>query len=157
MKSRKSVLKIAGLVFLAGFVGLQFFRPAKNTGVAGPDDLFAVHPAAPEVERLVRASCYDCHSNHTRYPWYAEVQPAAWWLAKHIEEGKRELNFSEFGAYSRHRRAQKLLAVADEILGRTMPLESYTWMHRDARLDARQVEVLVDWAEQLAEEIEGEN
>jgi hypothetical protein len=155
MRSRKkSILKITGLVLVAGFVVLQFFRPVKNDTPSGPNDLFALHPASAEVERLVRASCYDCHSNRTRYPWYAEIQPSAWWLAQHIADGKRELNFSEFGAYAGHRQGQKLLAVADEVHGRTMPLKSYTWVHRDARLDAAQIKMLVDWAEELAEEID---
>lgn len=150
----KKPLKLTGVVLATVFVFMQFYRPAKNQSPSGPDDLFAIHPAGPEVERLIRASCYDCHSNQTRYPWYAEVQPAAWWLAKHIKEGKGELNFSEFGSYAQHRQAQKLLAIADEVHGGTMPLKSYTWMHREARLGASEVQALADWAESLADEIE---
>ena len=154
---KKKIAKRVGLVVLVGFAGLQFYRPARNDAPPGPDDLFALHPAGSEVERLIRSSCYDCHSNRTNYPWYAQIQPAAGWLAQHIREGKRQLNFSDFGAYSKHRQAEKLLAVADEIHGRTMPLESYTWVHRNARLDASQVEILVNWAEELAQKIDSEN
>lgn len=152
----KLVKKIA-LVAVVAFVALQFFRPPKNDTPPGPDDLIVRYAPPPEVKQLLEVSCYDCHSNRTRYPWYAQVQPTGWWLAKHIEDGKSQLNFSAFGAYSEHRRAQKLLAVSDEALGGTMPLKSYTWIHRDARLSAAQAQLLSDWAETLAEEIEEEN
>ena len=85
------------------FLVIQFIRPAKNlsaaTAFAGPADITVLHPPSPAVRQILAESCYDCHSNHTRYPWYAEIQPVSWWLAHHIKEGRRELNFSEFGNF----------------------------------------------------------
>jgi hypothetical protein len=136
------------------FVAIQFVRPAKNDAPVGPDDLASKYPPPPEVKQLLEAACYDCHSNHTRYPWYAQVQPTGWWLASHINDGKRELNFSEFASYTEHRRAKKLQAISDEVTDHSMPLKSYTWVHRDAKLTDAQIKLLADWAESLAEKIE---
>jgi hypothetical protein len=150
MSRLKKIALSLGIIFAA----LQLYRTPRNVALSGPNDLIAQYAPPPGIKHLLEVSCYDCHSNQTRYPWYAEIQPAAWWLSRHIEEGKRELNFSEFAAYSPHRQAQKLLAISDEIQGHTMPLRSYTWIHRDARLSEAEVKALVEWSEGLAEQID---
>ena len=150
MKLKKKIL--LGLVVIG--ISLQFVRPEKNDSPAGPDDLAAKYPPPPAVKQILETACYDCHSNRTHYPWYAQIQPLGWWLAAHIDDGKRELNFSEFAGYDEHRRAKKLLSLADEVNDRSMPLASYTWIHRDAKLTAAQIKTLADWAEALSEKIE---
>jgi hypothetical protein len=150
MTLKKKIL--LGLAAVA--VGIQFVRPARNDAPPGPDDLAALYPPPPAVKQLLESACYDCHSNRTRYPWYAQVQPVGWWLARHVDDAKRELNLSEFAAYSESRRAKKLLAISDEVTDRSMPLKSYTWIHRDAKLTDAQIKTLADWAESLAEKIE---
>ncbi|HVZ66499.1 MAG TPA: heme-binding domain-containing protein [Lacunisphaera sp.] len=132
----------------------QLWRPARNDSPpGGPNDIAAKYAVPPPVQGLLQRACYDCHSNRTRYPWYAEVQPVRWWLDHHITEGKRHLNFSEFGAYTDKRAAKKLDEVIDEVEGHTMPLPSYTWIHRDARLSAADAKLLTDWADGLRAEI----
>lgn len=132
----------------------QLWRPARNESPpGGPNDLAAKYAVPPPVQALLQRACYDCHSNRTRYPWYAEVQPVRWWLDHHISEGKRHLNFSEFGAYPEKRAGKKLDEIIDEVEGHTMPLASYTWIHRDARLSAADAKLLTDWADGLRAEI----
>ncbi len=150
----KLLNKKVGLGLSLVLIAIQFIRPAKNDSAAGPDDLAAKFPPPPPVRQLLEASCYDCHSNRTHYPWYAQVQPVGWWLAEHINDAKRQLNFSEFAAYDEHHQAKKLLSVSDEVTDRSMPLKSYTWIHRDAKLTDDQIKLLADWAETLAEKIE---
>jgi len=142
-----------GLALL--FVAIQFLRPAKNLSAtpAGKDDLVVRYSPPAEVGRLLQISCYDCHSNHTRYPWYAEIQPVGWWLASHVDDGKANLNFSEFGAYTAKKQAKKLGAIYDQVTDHTMPLKSYTWIHRDAKLTDAQIATVCDWAEALQEKI----
>ncbi len=148
---KKTVLVLAVLL-----VAAQFIRPAKNLGaVVGPNDLNAKYPVPPAVKTLLARACYDCHSNHTRYPWYAEVQPVGWWLSQHVNDGRRHLNFSEFGAYPEKRAAKKLEQVSDEVDQHTMPLSSYTWVHADARLTSAETKLLVDWADSLHDKING--
>lgn len=141
------------------FLVIQFFRPAKNlaavTPFAGQDDITVLHPPSPVVRQILAESCYDCHSNHTRYPWYAEIQPVGWWLEDHIKDGRRELNFSEFATYPVKRQIKKLDALGDEVRDHTMPLTSYTLIHRGARLTEEQAAALTQWADAVAEQISG--
>ncbi len=95
-------------------------------------DFMKVNKVPLEVEKQIKVSCYDCHSNNTVYPWYSKLQPAAWFLEDHINEGKVELNFSEWGAYSNRRKVSKLQSIIKQIENSEMPLYSYTLMHRDA-------------------------
>ena len=114
------------------------------------------YSAPPEVRKILETACYDCHSNQTHYPWYAQIQPVGWWLASHINDGKSQLNFSEFASYTEHRRAKKLQSVVDEVTDRSMPLSSYTWIHREAKLTDAQIKLVANWADALAEKIEPE-
>lgn len=140
---------------LAGFavvvVGIQFVRPALTTtdGAPGANDITALHPTPVGVKSILARACYDCHSDHTRYPWYAHVQPAGWWLARHVKDGRRHLNFSQFGSYSPDRAAHKIESLIDEVEERGMPLRSYTWLHPEARLSEAESKMLVAWAKSL--------
>jgi hypothetical protein len=141
-----------GLFVLA--VGLQFFRPEKNIGdVPASTDLFVLHPAPAEVRQLLAVGCYDCHSDTTRYPWYAEMQPLGWWLAQHVRDGKRELNLSAFGELTKKRQATKLEEMVDVIARRAMPLKSYTITHRDAVFTDAQIKQINDWLEALRDKV----
>src|SRR5580658_9493493 len=112
-----------GLVFL--FLALQFVRPARNLSpTPGPNDITAKVAVPADVQRVFTKACYDCHSDHTRYPWYAGVQPVGWWLASHIHDGKRQLNFSEFAAYNAKTADHKLKQIARTVNSGFMPLHS---------------------------------
>ncbi|HTT55971.1 MAG TPA: heme-binding domain-containing protein [Opitutaceae bacterium] len=148
---RLRLLAPAAAVFVAG---LQFIRPARNLGAAeGPQDLSHRYPVPADVHRLLVAACYDCHSNHTHYPWYANVQPVGWWLANHVRSGKGHLNFSDFGAYGPHQAARKLDVLADQVDEGKMPLPSYRWMHPAARLTEAERAKIVDWAQDLHDKL----
>jgi Haem-binding domain len=147
-------LKRALVLLIILLVVLQFVRSARNLGPAGgPDDIAAKYPVPANVQLVLHQACYDCHSNRTRYPWYANFQPVAWWLSSHVEEGKRHLNFSEFGSYSAKRAVNKLEQLSDEVDQHSMPLPSYTWAHPEARLTPEQIKLLSSWAESLRDEI----
>lgn len=151
---RPRALRLAVGVLLAAFVGIQFARPARNEGDAeGPDSLVARHRVPDNVRAILRRACYDCHSDRTRYPWYAGVQPVRWWLDSHIAEGKRHLNFSAFGRYDAKRATRALDETVDALLARSMPLKSYTWIHRDAVLTKEETGAVADWAEALIDEL----
>jgi hypothetical protein len=148
------VIKKALLVFTLLLVAAQFFRPQKNQGaVGGPNDIAVKHAVPAPVKDLLQRACYDCHSNRTHYPWYAEIQPVGWWLAKHVADGKKNLNFSEFGSYPLKRAATRLEQISEDVSEKAMPLPSYTWGHPEARLSMEEIKLLTDWAESLHEEI----
>ena len=143
---------LLGLIVLG--VGIQFIRPAKNLS-ATPEktDLLVLHTAPAEVKHLLLMGCYDCHSENTRYPWYAEIQPLAWWLDAHVRDGKREFNFSTFGDLSAKKKASRLEEVIDQIGSRKMPLKSYTLVHRDAIFTDPQVKAINDWLESVRDKV----
>jgi len=143
---------ILGLVVL--LAAAQFVRPARNqAAIPSPNDISVKHPVPSNVQALLHRACYDCHSNTTRYPWYAEVQPVRWWLDDHIADARRHLNFSEFGTYPAKRAAKKAEEIADNVAHREMPLKSYTWMHPEARLTPEEIKLVTEWAEKLHDEI----
>lgn len=138
------------LFLLAVLVVLQIFRPKLDNRSQGPSanniNNFAAVPS--DVDQMLKTSCYDCHSNNTQYPWYASIQPVGWWLRDHINEGKKELNFDEFGSYALRRQYHKLEELGDEVEHEEMPLSSYTLIHTNAKLSAEQRRMLVNWSEQ---------
>lgn len=136
---------LLGVIVL--LLAAQLVRPDRNSGsVDGPAFIGRQHPVPADVQAVLARACYDCHSNQTRYPWYANVQPVGWWLAWHVNDGKKHLNFSEFGSYTAKRQAKKLKEITEEVADNGMPLPSYTWTHRDAVLTDAEKKLLGDWA-----------
>jgi len=143
MKWMKRIL----LALLIVLILIQFIRPEKNNS----DQLSITHMTNTfyvpvSVQNILQAACYDCHSNKTNYPWYSNVQPFGWLLAKHIRQGKEELNFSEFGSYSLRRQISKLNSIAKSVENGSMPLTSYTMIHKNARLSKNDKQLIIDWA-----------
>ena len=105
----KLILKRFAQVLLIAFIVIQFIRPTKNNSKdLITNDITTKYTVPKEVQTILVTSCYDCHSNNTNYPWYANIQPIAWWLNDHIKEGKKELNFSAFTNYKIARQYKKL-------------------------------------------------
>jgi len=137
------------LVILVLLIIGQFIQPPHNNGAAAtPNDITHAVPVPDTVMAMLKRSCYDCHSNHTEYPWYSKITPVNWWLNNHINDGKRGLNFSEFANKSFKRKAKRLDDVAEQVEKHEMPLNSYLWIHKDAKLTDAQEKMIIDWAKQ---------
>jgi len=148
-------LKRIGLAILVVLVGLQFIPTRSNQSSEVPStDFRLIYKVPEEVGRILHTSCYNCHSNNTNYPWYSHVQPVGWFLEHHIEKGKAELNFSEFGSYSVRKQKSKLKSMANQIEKNEMPLSSYTLIHRDARLTPKSKKLLVDYLNALQDSLQ---
>lgn len=142
---KKIFKRIFQILFLI-FIVIQFIRPTKNRADnISNNDISKIYAVPADVEAILKSSCYDCHSNNTVYPWYAEVQPVAWWLADHVKEGKKELNFSEFASYRIGRQYRKLEEVNKQVKEGEMPLESYLWIHKNSKLSDEQKLTLANW------------
>ncbi len=140
---KKILIVLAGLVLI-----LQFFRgSAPEVTDVNPDDLLATADISPEVTDILRAACYDCHSNETRYPWYSYVTPLSWFIFDHVRHGRDELNFSEWASMPQRRQKRKLKELIEEVEEGEMPLKSYTPLHSEARLSDEQKALLIEWAE----------
>ncbi len=142
----KKAIKIFVIALFAVFIILQFIRPARNNPAVIEAETLESAAAVPEdVEAILTRSCSDCHTNKTVYPWYSNISPFNRFLAGHIDEGRRELNFSVWNTYEKRRKNRKLDAVCEQITDREMPLPSYLWIHRDAELSDEDIKVLCDW------------
>ena len=142
------------LVLAATLIVIQFFPARKNEPAVPPArGIEEVFPVPTDVAGLLRISCYDCHSNSTRYPWYASIQPVGWWLSGHIEDGRNELNFEEFGSYELRRQERKFKEMEEMVTEDEMPLASYTFIHRDAALSSEQKSLLVAWTKAMRDSL----
>ena len=145
----KIVKKIAIFLFI-GFVGIQFIPTNRNeSDLSYQSDFMQVFDVPQNIQDKLIASCYDCHSNNTSYPWYNNVQPIAWFLENHIKEGKAELNFNEWKNYSDRRKNSKLRSIIKQIENGEMPMDSYTLIHRGAKLDSLAKNEIINYMNNL--------
>lgn len=145
----KIVKKIAIFLFI-GFVGIQFIPTNRNeSDLSYQSDFMQVFDVPQNIQDKLIASCYDCHSNNTKYPWYNKTQPVSWILEGHIEEGKEELNFNEFGNYSSRRQKSKITSIVRQIEGDKMPLSSYVFIHKEAKINETEKKEILQWLTKL--------
>jgi hypothetical protein len=147
-------LKIAGLILAGALVVAQFFQPDKNlSGGPGENAIQGTLEVPDHVAGLLKNSCYDCHSNHTRYPWYSKISPVSWYLNHHVKAGKEALNFDEFGLLNQRKMISTLSELCEVIESGSMPLVSYTLLHRSAVLEAEEVTAICAWSESGSERL----
>ena len=133
---------------------IQFIHPARNISKPDqPNNIAKTYNVPDDVKSILDKACMDCHSNNTRYLWYFKIQPVDWWLTHHITEGKRELNFDEYTNRSIRYQYNKLEEVQKQVKEGEMPLNSYTWIHKDAILNGQEKNAIIDWAESIRKEI----
>lgn len=134
-----------GLLILS--IVIQFIKPTRNiSNEPTPNEISLHYPVSEEVHGLLKHSCYDCHSNNTVYPWYANIQPIGWWMQHHVNEAKGELNFSEFGSYPVKKAKHKFKKIEEEVNEGAMPIRSYTLIHRDTKLTPEESRAVAAWA-----------
>lgn len=141
----KKVIKYLLLFALAVLVVLQFIRPDKNN--AGYETVAAFEAEtspSTEVKEILRTNCYDCHSDHTIYPWYAEIAPVSYYLDDHVRHGKGDFNVSKWTEYSAKKKDHKLEELIEMVEKGDMPLDSYTWLHGE--LSEEDTKKLLQWA-----------
>jgi hypothetical protein len=127
---------------------IQFVRLARSNPAADPAGaLTASHEVPDDVVRVLDRACRDCHSNETRWPWYSHVAPVSWFVIDHVNHGRSHFNYSEWSRYPPHEAARLLKQTCELVRQRSMPLRSYTLMHRDAPLSNSEVEALCAWAQ----------
>ncbi|HEY1374048.1 MAG TPA: heme-binding domain-containing protein [Candidatus Binatia bacterium] len=133
----------AGVVLAAAVAAIQVVpversNPPVESDIAAPDD----------VKKILRRSCYDCHSNETRWPWYARVAPVSWLISSDVSEGRREVNFSVWSQFTGGRRARKFKEIVEQIEGNKMPQWYYLLLHSEAKLAPGDKEIILNWAKQ---------
>ncbi|SDR93499.1 heme-binding domain-containing protein [Winogradskyella sediminis] len=132
---------------LLAFGIAQFFGPEKNEGdLASVDAFFEDTNPPDDVKTILKNACLDCHSYTTRYPWYSQITPVNYWLANHIKVGKKHFNVSKWNDYDDRRKDHKLDELIEMVERKEMPLESYTWVHSEAKLSEDQIAAINEWA-----------
>ena len=143
-------LKKVGWFLLLAILIAQFFSPEKNDGDIASVQQFIEETNPPEkVRKVLETTCFDCHSAKTNYPWYNSITPLNYWLDSHIKDGKKHLNFSKWNVYSLKKKEHKMDELHEEVEGKEMPLNSYTWTHADANLTPEQIEAVVTWGKKV--------
>lgn len=151
------LLQRVGLVLLAALVLAQLYRPARVSEPYDPSKI-AASPVrlTPEVGAILQRSCWDCHSNWTRWPWYSGVAPTSWMVANDVAEGRSHLNLSELQTYDQQHLERKLQQICEEVTERGMPLSSYLFIHRDARLSDEDIQAICRWAQEESKRLGSE-
>ena len=142
----KRTIKIVLIVAAVLFFAAQFIRPdLANPPLDAQQRLEASVVVPDEVAAVLQRSCNDCHTNQTSFPWYSQITPVSWWLKDHVDHGREELNFSDWGTYSASKKEKKLEEICEQAESRDMPLPSYTWAHWSAPLSDSEIKVICDW------------
>jgi hypothetical protein len=144
----RKALKYIVIFLVVSFAVLQLFQIDRAAPpVVADRTLQAAVNVPADISQILGRSCNDCHSDQTQYPWYSYVQPIGWFLKDHIEEGKRELNFSVFNTYESKKKAKKLDEICEMVQEGSMPIASYTWIHGSAVLSKSDVQAICSWTE----------
>lgn len=142
------------IILLVVFGIMQLFRPEKNfTKAEAVSDIATKYDVPMNVLMNLYDACYNCHSNYTTYPWYNNIQPVGWWMAHHINDAKRHLNFSEFAAYSPEKAAKKFKEIYKVMDKKSMPLKSYLLQHKEAHLTDEQYKRVAAWAQKMHQQV----
>jgi hypothetical protein len=138
------------LFLLAALLVIQFIHPKRNRSEGEqPYRIASAYDVPAPVQKILDKACNDCHSNNTRYPWYTKLQPFDWWITDHINKGKKDLNLDEFTNRNLRYQYHKLEEIAELVKESEMPLDSYTWIHKDAKLTDAEKTTLISWADGL--------
>lgn len=148
------LVKIISWITLISFAVIQFFPVDYNQSKTIPQtDFMIVNKVPATVYKTLQVSCYNCHSNNTFYPWYNKLQPVAWYLEKHINDGKKDLNFSVWGDYSDRRKKSKINSIINQIESGEMPIYSYTVIHRNAIISKSDKEAVIKYMTSLKDSL----
>ena len=147
----KRLFRLLRWVLIVGGVCLiiaQFFGPKKtNPAIDASQSIESRMQLTPQVAAIIDRSCNDCHSNKTRWPWYAHVAPVSWFVIDHVNEGRENLNFSEWGRYAVHDNDGLLKQMCREVRSGAMPLSSYTPLHPGSELSAEDRQKICAWTD----------
>lgn len=134
-------LSVVALLSIASF----FTGPSKSEKADLP--LLSGAHVERGVLTIFERSCQDCHSDATRYPWYAYVAPVSWWIEHDVSEGRRHLNLSRWSEYPLLRKERSLSEIANQVKDHEMPLWQYTILHGNAKLSESDLNAIFQWTQ----------
>ena len=139
-------LKRVAIALAILFVAGQLVRPERTNPASNPSlEINAAESLPSGVEAILTRSCNDCHSHRTTWPWYSKVAPASWLVTYDVNEGRGEMNLSQWGSYSEERRAKLRGNICKEVSDGEMPPLAYEVAHRGTHLSEREVQTMCGW------------
>lgn len=154
----KKLVKWVVLPLAIVFIGLQFVQPDRtNPPVDESKTIFARVQVKPEVKAIFERSCYDCHSQNTRWPWYSYVAPVSWLVAEDVKEARAHMNLSDWSQYNTLKSVAKLDQICEEVSNGLMPLPKYLTMHPKAKLTQQDIDEICNWIDEERERLLSES
>ena len=144
-------MKKLTLIALFIFIGIQFVPMDVPADI--PTKAENEIEAPSEVTAVLKRACFDCHSNHTTFPWYSSIAPVSWFTKHHVEEGREHMNFSTWAAYDDEKKLKFLEKIPKAIKSK-IPLTSYLLIHKEAKLSDADKALLSTWANEAAFDLE---
>lgn len=141
------MLKKTAIFIVLMLVGIQFISVEKTNP---PVDEALEIKAPQEVMAQLKKGCYDCHSFETKWPYYASIAPASFFVASHVNDGRKALNFSLWSTMDEKIKLQRLERAVKTINNGMMALPSYVSAHEEAKLSKEEKAILTDWFEKEA-------
>lgn len=148
-------IKIVISVFIVAFIAIQFFQPEKNISNETQNHIFKQEKLPENVQLLLTNACMDCHSNNTKYLWYHKIAPVSWLINQHVIDGKKELNFSEWGEFDTYDKIGAIEDMRQELEQKTMPIKQYVAMHKEAKLSDEDIATIIAWIDIKGNELVG--
>ncbi len=143
-------LKRGLVVLIVLFLVAQVIRPARTNPTLNPkSDVTASLTVPADVSAILTRSCNDCHSNRTVWPWYSGVAPVSWLVAYDVNQGRRALNFSEWGARDPAKNHEMLGEMCKEVTEKEMPGPIYPLMHSGAGLSDADIQSVCRWTQSV--------
>jgi len=138
---KRILLMGVAVLAVAQFIPVARTNPPMDSSKA----IVAIIPVPSQVSAVIDRACQDCHSNHTVWPWYSQIAPISWFVVHDVNEGRRELNFSDWGHYTARRQDRKLKEICEQVDNGNMPIAAYTLMHPQAKLAPSDRKTLCEW------------
>jgi len=154
----KKIIKIFLIFLIIAFVVIQFFRPERTSSEAYEENHITKMMNVPDnVHQILKHSCFDCHSDHTVWPWYSNIAPVSWLVAKDVRNGRAKMNFSQWGKMPGSKREARLEAICEEIKEDGMPLKEYLYLHPEAKLSPDEKDIICRWVDTELKKLEDDD
>lgn len=124
-----------------------------NEPIKKEENFVDINKVNPRVEHLLKAACYDCHSNEVKYPDYAYVAPISWMVKDHVSEGRERLNFSKWGTYNNFLKEGMMEKSIATIENYAMPLPAYISKHEEANLSKADRELIANYFREVLKDL----
>ena len=142
------------IIFIVLLAAIQFITIDKTNPPADMNkDFLATTNPPSDIDVILKSACYDCHSNHTEYPWYTNVAPVSWIIKQHINDGRNHLNFSDWNDYTDKKKDHKLEECLDMIKSGEMPMQGYVMFHEEAEFNHEQKMAIISWFSELRDSL----